>query len=63
MARICHMSLNLGSSDVFSQLNLGYGASWVAQQLSAHVPLWWLGVRTFRSQVRTWHHLAKAMLW
>ena len=34
------------------------GASLVAQQLGAHVPLWWPGVCQFGSRVRTWHRLA-----
>ena len=34
------------------------GACRVAQRLSVHVPLSWPGVRRFRSQVRTQHHLA-----
>ena len=32
--------------------------SLVAQRLSLHIPPWWPGVRRFRSQVQTWHHLA-----
>ena len=35
------------------------GAGPVAQQLSAHIPLQWPGVCWFRSQVLTWHCLAK----
>ena len=34
------------------------GTSPVAQQLSAHVPPRWQGVRRFRSWVQTWHRLA-----
>ena len=39
------------------------GAGPVAQQLRAHVLLRRPGVHQLRSQVRTWHRLAKAMLW
>ena len=38
--------------------NKKFRAGLVAQGLSAHVPLWQPGVHCFRSQVRTWHHLA-----
>ena len=41
----------------------GRGAGPVEQWLSAHVLLWQPGVRRFGSQMWTWHHLAKAMLW
>ena len=37
---------------------MSLGAGLVAQQLSSHNLLWQPGVRWFRSQVRTWHHLA-----
>ena len=31
----------------------------MAQRLGVHVPLWWPGVCHFRSQVQTWHRLAR----
>ena len=35
----------------------------VVQRLSSHIPLRRPGIHGFRSWVRTWHCLAKAMLW
>ena len=45
-----------GSNHVIKGLELGAG--WVAQRLSAPVPLRQPGVHRFRSWVRTWHCLA-----
>ena len=49
--------INAGHSDKVMKLKQGYksGVGPVAQRLSAHVPLWRLGVHRFGSQVMTWH--------